>query len=464
MPPKKQQMLHFASNKRSVSSEGATTSAAADPSERPAKKTSNKVSEKTAEVEKNHLDNALANSGDRGSFFAARSSRMASLFNLLRLGSTAGHPAEVKAASNGASEGTASTTTSSRLHSDSPPPPPNPDALWKRPRFSRFNFSNDFEKGEKLGEGSYGDVYAIRNKKTQKIWAGKYLDMGDGSDIALKEHQLNEVLILDELSPADASKRNRNIVQFEHFYEEHPNFYIIVMEQIKGGELFDRIVSKAKYTEKEARQVSVQVLDALRFMHEKGIMHRDLKPENLMMASASDDTDLRLVDFGLSAKLNPGERLSGKENVCGSPMYVPPEMNQRGGYCYGLEGDIWSLGVIVYVLLAGRFPFNEQAVNQCSPGDLEDIAKKHISQLAVSAEAKDLLGRMLTANPANRITAAGALQHGWVASMGDEELANYDLSGTQKEIKSFNARRKLRGFFIGVLAVVRAKRMLSGKA
>ena len=143
-------------------------------------------------------------------------------------------------------------------------------------------------------------------------------------------------------------------------------------------------------------------------------------------------------------------------------MYMPPEMyKKRAGY--GLEGDIWSLGVIIYILLAGRFPFDAEDGN-IPPGHLEKLAREKIAHLAVSAKAKDLLGRMLTANPANRITAAEALQHGWVASMRDEELAKYDLSGTQKEIKSFNARRKLRGFFMGVLAVVRTKRMLSGKA
>jgi serine/threonine protein kinase len=123
---------------------------------------------------------------------------------------------------------------------------------------------------------------------------------------------------------------------------------------LSGGELFDAICEQEFYKENDARRVMTSITNAVRYMHSHGVMHRDLKPENLILCSNSADTDLKLIDFGFATTFGPG--ISPEVRLCGTPGYVAPEMLR--GDQYGGEVDMWSLGVIMYVLLAGMPPFS----------------------------------------------------------------------------------------------------------
>jgi serine/threonine protein kinase len=144
-----------------------------------------------------------------------------------------------------------------------------------------------------------------------------------------------------------------NIVHLVSFFDE-PTQYLIAMEFLEGGELFDRIVKKAYYNEKEARDLAFIMLSAIKYIHDRNIVHRDLKPENLLLKSQSDDADIKLADFGF-AIIAEGDNLTEQ---CGTPGYVAPEI--LGHRPYGKSVDMWSVGVIIYILLGGYPPFHDE--------------------------------------------------------------------------------------------------------
>ena len=143
-----------------------------------------------------------------------------------------------------------------------------------------------------------------------------------------------------------------NIVKLYDFFDEK-RYYYMAIELMEGGELFERIVKKTFYNEKEARDLIRILLDALAYLHHRHIVHRDLKPENLLLKSPYNDFDIKLADFGFAKKVN-GKSL---DTQCGTPGYVAPEILK--GAKYGTEVDMWSCGVIVYILLGGYPPFHD---------------------------------------------------------------------------------------------------------
>merc|ERR1712071_420659 len=173
-----------------------------------------------------------------------------------------------------------------------------------------------------------------------------------------------------------------------------------------GGELFDRIVQKAFYNEKEARDVCKILLEALAYCHSKKVAHRDLKPENLLLVSVDDDHELKLADFGFAKKC-PKEKCLHTQ--CGTPGYVAPEI--LSGVAYDTQADIWSLGVIVYILLGGYPPFIEQnqreLFRKIRKGQYE-FHEEYWGQ--VSDDAKNLIRQLLTVQPSKRYDANGAIK------------------------------------------------------
>ena len=150
-----------------------------------------------------------------------------------------------------------------------------------------------------------------------------------------------------------------NIVKLYDIYENEHKLYL-VMELVNGGELFDRIVEKGSYTEKDAANLVAKICSAVGYLHSKSIAHRDLKPENLLYSSEAADAEIKLADFGLSTYASPGS--STLKTACGTPGYVAPEVLKNKGY--GLEVDMWSVGVITYILLCGFPPFYEENTAQ----------------------------------------------------------------------------------------------------
>ena len=260
---------------------------------------------------------------------------------------------------------------------------------------------------------------------------------------------LDEVAILKEL-------RHARIIRLYDFFEEPVNYYL-VMEKMTGGELFDRVVAKAYYNEKEARDTCQIILEAVGYCHRHDIAHRDLKPENLLLVSDDNDSAVKIADFGFAKKVLTPKSLSTQ---CGTPGYVAPEILE--GTPYDTKADMWSVGVILYILLGGYPPFIEnnqrELFRKIRRGDFE-FHEEYWG--AISADAKDLISSLLTVDPTKRLDAKQALRSPWMVE-DDTTLANHDLGANLEEFKKFNAKRKFKAAVKGVVAANMMKSFVGG--
>ncbi|VAI22935.1 unnamed protein product [Triticum turgidum subsp. durum] len=213
-----------------------------------------------------------------------------------------------------------------------------------------------------------------------------------------------------------------------------------------GGELFDRIVQKGHYTERKAAELARVIVGVVEVCHSMGVMHRDLKPENFLFVDQTEEAALKTIDFGLSVFFRPGQIFT---DVVGSPYYVAPEVLKKK---YGPEADVWSAGVIIYILLCGVPPFwaeNEQGIfEEVLHGKLDFESDPWPS---ISEGAKDLVRRMLLRDPKKRLTAHEVLRHPWVQVGGlapDKPLDSAVLS----RMKQFSAMNKLKKMALRVIA------------
>ena len=214
-----------------------------------------------------------------------------------------------------------------------------------------------------------------------------------------------------------------NIVRLYTIYESPARLYL-VMELLTGGELFDRIVGLGKYSEEDARYFTFKLLNAVLYLHDRNICHRDLKPENILLASPAPDAELKITDFGLSKIAAPQLDDFLMTTRCGTPGYVAPEvLSQEVSHGqlrrYGTSCDMWSVGVIVYILLSAAPPFygkTDAEMNRRIKLGLYKFPDKYWAN--ISQPAKDFIGRLLTVDPTRRMSAAEALQHGWMVSIG----------------------------------------------
>ncbi|KAL8494834.1 hypothetical protein ACS0TY_019132 [Phlomoides rotata] len=270
------------------------------------------------------------------------------------------------------------------------------------------NFGAKYELGKEVGRGHFGHTCCAKGRK------GELKDVPLAIKIISKAKMTTAISIEDvrrEVKILKALSGHRHLVRFYDACEDANNVYII-MELCDGGELLDRILSKGgRYTEEEAKLIIVQILSVVSFCHLQGVVHRDLKPENFLFTSRSEDADMKLIDFGLSDFIRPDERLN---DIVGSAYYVAPEVLHRS---YSVEADIWSIGVIAYILLCGSRPFWARtesgifrAVLRADP-NFEDMPWP-----SVSPHAKDFVRRLLNKDYRKRMTAAQALTHPWLRS------------------------------------------------
>ncbi|KAL2903012.1 Calcium-dependent protein kinase 30, partial [Bienertia sinuspersici] len=199
-----------------------------------------------------------------------------------------------------------------------------------------------------------------------------------------------------------------NIVRLKAVYEDNEAVHL-VMELCEGGELFDRIVARGHYSERAAATVAKTVFQVVKMCHDNGVMHRDLKPENFLFANSKENSPLKAIDFGLSVFFRPGERFT---EIVGSPYYMAPEVLRRN---YGPEVDVWSAGVILYILLCGVPPFwaeTEQGVALAILRGSLDFKREPWPQ--ISDTAKNLVKQMLDPDPKKRLTAQQVLEHPWI--------------------------------------------------
>ncbi|KAL0914393.1 hypothetical protein M5K25_014737 [Dendrobium thyrsiflorum] len=296
-----------------------------------------------------------------------------------------------------------------------------------------------YSLGRKLGQGQFGTTYFCIEKATGKEFAcksiakRKLITQEDVDDVR------REIQIMHHLAG------HPNVISIIDAYEDAVAVHV-VMDLCVGGELFDRIIQRGHYSEKAAAELTRVIVGVIEACHSMGVMHRDLKPENFLFVNQKEESPLRTIDFGLSVFFKPGETFS---DVVGSPYYVAPEVLLKQ---YGPEADVWSAGVIVYILLSGVPPFwdeTEQGVfEQVLRGELDFISEPWPS---ISEGAKDLVRKMLVRDSKKRLTAHQVLCHPWVQVDGvapDKPLDTAVLS----RLKQFSAMNKLKKMALRVIA------------
>ncbi|KAK0150576.1 Calcium/calmodulin-dependent protein kinase type IV [Merluccius polli] len=239
-----------------------------------------------------------------------------------------------------------------------------------------------------------------------------------------------------------------NIIRLKEIFETETNI-TLVLELVTGGELFDRIVERGYYSERDAAHVIKQILEAVAYLHENGVVHRDLKPENLLYEDLSLDAPLKIADFGLSKIID--DQLPMK-TVCGTPGYCAPEILR--GNAYGPEVDMWSVGVVLYILLCGFEPFFDPRGDQYMYSRILNCDYEFVSPWwdEVSLNAKDLVSKLIIQDPRKRLNVHEALQHPWV--LGKAARFSH-MDSTQRKLQEFNARRKLKAAMKAVVATSR---------
>lgn len=268
------------------------------------------------------------------------------------------------------------------------------------------NLTSKYELGKEVGRGHFGHTCWAKGKKGElknQPVAVKIISKAKMTTAISIEDVRREVKILKALSG------HQNLVKFYDAFEDANNVYI-VMELCEGGELLDRILSRGgRYTEEDAKSIVVQILNVVAFCHLQGVVHRDLKPENFLFAKKDEDAPMKVIDFGLSDFIKPDQRLN---DIVGSAYYVAPEVLHRS---YSIEADMWSIGVIAYILLCGSRPFWARTESGIFRSVLRaDPNFEDSPWPAVSAEARDFVKRLLNKDHRKRMTASQALTHPWL--------------------------------------------------
>lgn len=236
-----------------------------------------------------------------------------------------------------------------------------------------------------LGTGGFSEV-----KKAQRI--------SDGTTVAVKIinalDEFDKAAVQNEISTMTILGNHDNIVKFYDYYEEESNYYL-VLEYMSGGDLFDKIVEKNYYTEKDARDVFHSILVALKHCHDLKILHRDIKPENMLFDNVGSHGNLKLADFGTAIQLLSHMK-SFTKGLVGSPPYMSPEVCRGSNYSF--EADVWSAGVVLYTILFGYPPFDEDSERKLF-GKIQAGDYVFPDNHEVSREARDLIMKMLCLDP-----------------------------------------------------------------
>ncbi|KAK8926599.1 Calcium-dependent protein kinase 13 [Platanthera zijinensis] len=290
-----------------------------------------------------------------------------------------------------------------------------------------------------LGRGEFGVTYLCMDRDSRELLACKSISKRKLRTAIDVEDVRREVAIMRHLP------RSPSIVSLREACEDD-NAVHLVMELCEGGELFDRIVARGHYTERAAAAVTKTIMEVVQLCHLHGVIHRDLKPENFLFANKKENSPLKAIDFGLSIFFKPGEKFS---EIVGSPYYMAPEVLKRN---YGPEIDIWSAGVILYILLCGVPPFwaeTEQGVAQAILRGNIDFKREPWPQ--VSENAKDLVRQMLEPDPKRRLIATQVLEHTWLQNA--KKAPNVPLGDVVKSrLKQFTRMNRFKRRALRVIA------------
>ncbi|CAK9109303.1 Calcium and calcium/calmodulin-dependent serine/threonine-protein kinase (OsCCaMK) [Durusdinium trenchii] len=344
----------------------------------------------------------------------------------------------------------ASSGASTAATGQSPPPPEKKKAKSK--------LDQDFRLLGELGRGAFSVVYRARRRDGEPY---KLRDVDVSDEVAVKVVILSNMSVRERKTQlrylnseiAVMRKVTRHMPQDQHvvhllesFAETTPKYRVsMVLELCNGGELFDRIVKRSFYTEADAKDVIRKLAKTLDSLHRIGIVHRDLKPENLIYSSAAEDAEIKITDFGLALDMEFPDKDVYRSHVVGTVGYFAPEvMNLR----YGPACDVWSLGVITYILLVGYPPFVGRNRMEIQKEIRLGRFEFHMPEWKdISANARDLITRMLAFKPERRVRPRDILAHPWLTDACEHATKPIPL---QKH-KQFNNRRKLKAVAYAVM-------------
>jgi calcium-dependent protein kinase len=298
---------------------------------------------------------------------------------------------------------------------------------------SKADPSLDYKKLNFLGEGSFAAVYRVQNRITDSIRAMKIINKSASCSAEDDKEIFNEINILRTLD-------HPNILKIFEFYSNKES-YSIVTELCSGGELFQEIVDKGPFNENYSAYVMFQILSAINYCHNMKIVHRDLKPENILIVDRDKNNypRVKICDFGTSKMFEKG---AIQRKLVGSSYYIAPEVLKKH---YDEKCDLWSCGVILYILLSGRPPFggenDKEIMERVSIGkyDLQSSPFNKVSKNGI-----DLIQKLLIMDPKKRISAQDALLHPWFKDHRSKELFNQikDETTLKKLIANLKAYRK----------------------
>ncbi|XP_029866541.1 calcium/calmodulin-dependent protein kinase type II subunit delta isoform X12 [Harpia harpyja] len=309
-------------------------------------------------------------------------------------------------------------------------------------------FTDEYQLFEELGKGAFSVVRRCMKITTGQEYAAKIINT---KKLSARDHQK-----LEREARICRLLKHPNIVRLHDSISEE-GFHYLVFDLVTGGELFEDIVAREYYSEADASHCIQQILESVNHCHLNGIVHRDLKPENLLLASKSKGAAVKLADFGLAIEVQ-GEQQAWF-GFAGTPGYLSPEVLRKDPY--GKPVDMWACGVILYILLVGYPPFwdeDQHRLYQQIKAGAYDFPSPEWD--TVTPEAKDLINKMLTINPAKRITASEALKHPWICQRSTVASMMHRQE-TVDCLKKFNARRKLKG---AILTTMLATRNFSAKS
>ncbi|KAL3860614.1 hypothetical protein ACJMK2_010712 [Sinanodonta woodiana] len=252
-----------------------------------------------------------------------------------------------------------------------------------------------------IGRGSFSRVVRVEHRLTKQPYAIKMIDRVQGREVFE-----SELSVLRRV-------KHQYIIQLIEVFETRDKVYM-VMELATGGELFDRIIAKGNFTERDATRVLQMVLEGVKYLHGLGITHRDLKPENLLYYHPGHDSKIMITDFGLSATVKGPDNMM--RTTCGTPEYIAPEILARKSYT--CQVDMWAVGVITYILLSGTMPFDDENRTRLYRLILKakySYAGEHWKE--ISSVAKDFIDKLLVLDPIERLTSSQSLKHPWILSM-----------------------------------------------
>jgi len=311
----------------------------------------------------------------------------------------------------------------------------------------------EYEKVKVLGVGGTGIVHELKHKITQEAFAMKEMEIKNRAQMTMAMKEAEMVKDITE------NISHQCIMRIEKVFQVGSKFYL-VFPLCTGGELYEHVIRRGHFTEMDAAFIIRDLIDALHTLHTNGILHLDIKPENILFDSMQDDARIRLTDFGLSRILTEdgeeeqkmpnmdelNERLQAfvesgqlqRERLRGTVGYMSPELILTGSY--GTATDVWAAGVVLYILLCGRPPFqsksNREVLERSAKGE---YAKDSAEWQAMPDSAKDLIIQMLTVDHAKRITTLGILEHPWLVSFTGTSGPGHAAKEKKKKIAARRA-------------------------